>query len=246
MAAFAAKSGIDAITIILNNIRNKFMEHLPTYAIYMDIKDCYPSQHYDIMINRLNKYYGITGNILNIIKDLLLNNWAQTIVNGYASDWMVVRRGLGQGNVISQLLNVLFLDPINRTIKYPKLMNILSFVDDYLMYTTLNKPLTTKLNQLIQDQIDTINIWLKRNKMKLKHEKTDIIVYSNNIINKRYANNKITLKLNMDMNNNHNFVISNGKQCIKYLGSMMAYNLHVVVTIGRIVKRVNYVMYRTL
>eukprot|EP01084_Bolivina_argentea_P045153 83117_1 len=105
MAAFKGKSGIDAIAVVLDDIRNRLREHIPTYAVYLDIKNCYPTQYYDISINRYQYHYGLKGPILNMLTNLLHNNYGQTIVNGIQSDWMCIEKGLAQGSIIAQLQN---------------------------------------------------------------------------------------------------------------------------------------------
>ncbi len=242
MAAFKGKSGIDAITVVLDTIRNKFKQNLPTYAVYMDIKDCYPSQHYDITINRYKTHYGIYGNMLNMLTNLLKDNYAQTIVNGIPSDWMLVEKGLGQGNVISQLQNFMFLEPMNKVIKSPKIINLISFIDDFILYTTLNKPLVKILNDMIQLNIDKCNEWLKNNKLQIKIEKTETIIYESNIIQNRYPQNVAKIQLDMTGNGTITHGMHN-KSNIKYLGSTINKSLNMTVTVGAIAQRVHYTMY---
>ncbi|MCP4054864.1 MAG: hypothetical protein GY739_17840, partial [Mesoflavibacter sp.] len=61
MAALKGKSGLDAIAILISNIYKRFSKKIGTFAIYLDIQHCYPSQHFDITINRLKNYYGLKG-----------------------------------------------------------------------------------------------------------------------------------------------------------------------------------------
>ena len=88
-------------------------------------------------MNRLKQYYGIQGRMLDMLDDLFRNNWTQTITNGYGSVWLVSLQCHDQGQLLSQLLNLLFLDPLNHTITRKQTFQLISFVDDYLLCTTL-------------------------------------------------------------------------------------------------------------
>ena len=54
--------------------------------------------------------------MLKMLDDLFRNNWTQTIVNGHGSMWLLSLQGHDQRQLLSQLLNLLFLDPLNHVI----------------------------------------------------------------------------------------------------------------------------------
>eukprot|EP01084_Bolivina_argentea_P015693 29422_1 len=108
---------------------------------------------------------------MTLIEDLFHNTWTQTIVNGYGSDWLISMKGLDQGRILSQLLNLLFLDPLNNVIENNKLVKLFSFVDDYLLYTTFPGIYTNVANHILQYEINNMNNWLYNNKLQWKLKK---------------------------------------------------------------------------
>ena len=242
MAAFKGKAGLDAVTLFLDSIRNKLQNNIPTFAIYMDVASCYPSQHFDIMMHRLKHYYGITGKMYDILFDLFVNNWTQTIVNGHGSEWLVSLQGQDQGQLLSQLLNLLFLDPLNHVIERKHTFKLISFVDDYLLYSNLLYFDHTNLELMVQEEIDHINTWLNRNRMRNKVEKVKSITYLNKKLQKLLSCDKIEIITYMndilDGVTKTTRVVSESTH-IKYLGHTMGHDLSVTVTINAVIKRTN-------
>eukprot|EP01084_Bolivina_argentea_P015691 29417_1 len=106
-------------------------------------------------------------------------------------------KGLDQGRILSQLLNLLFLDPLNHVIENTDLVKLFSFVDDYLLYTTFPGIYTNVANHILQLEIDKLNEWLQKNKLQWKNTKSGIITFKSNIMALRYPKNSINIKLNI-------------------------------------------------
>eukprot|EP01084_Bolivina_argentea_P073907 134088_1 len=182
------------------------------------------------------KYHGLRGPMLTLIDDLFHNTWTQTIVNGYGSDWLISMKGLDQGRILAQLLNLLFLDPLNNVIENNELIKLFSFVDDYLLYTTFPGIYTNVANYILQYEIDKLNEWLMKNKLQWKYKKSGIITFQSNIMNIRYPQHVTQIKLNIG-NDKNPYIIESKQTTFKYLGSMLSYDLHPRITIQYIYKK---------
>ena len=97
MGFLKSKSAIDVLTILTDSIYAAFDNQVPTYSIFFDIVSCYDVVQYDILIYRLQKYYGINGNMVHMVHDIFKDCWARTIVNDVGSDWMLPVNELGKG-----------------------------------------------------------------------------------------------------------------------------------------------------
>ncbi len=176
-----------------------------------------------------------------MLEDLFYNTWSQTIVNGIVSDWLVSvtvsQQGLDQGRILSQLLNLLFLDPLNHVIEHKNIIRMFSFVDDYLIFSIL-KTYLININKILQIEIKNLNEWLYYNKANWKIIKSGIIIFESNIMQLRYPNHKQSLNINIGNENNPHFIKSDHNK-IKYLGTLLASNLDLKITINYIYKNAN-------
>ena len=100
MGFLQGKSAVDALAIITSDIYASFDEKIPTYAVLFDIVSCYDKIQYDILLARLQTYYGIIGLILKAISNLFESCWVRTIANNIGSYWLLSTAGLGQGRPI--------------------------------------------------------------------------------------------------------------------------------------------------
>eukprot|EP01084_Bolivina_argentea_P141114 248008_1 len=110
------KSTRDIATVLLNDVYNQWTQKLPTYAIFSDIKQDFPSVNYAILIQRLHHYYHFPFKYIKAIYDLFINSWCCVIVNGIRSKWYLQLIGLAQGRPLSPFLNMLYLDPLHHII----------------------------------------------------------------------------------------------------------------------------------
>ena len=123
-------------------------------TIYFDFAKAFDSVPHRRLISKLESY-GISGRVLNWIKNYL-NERQQTVsVNGEKSDPVEVLSGVPQGTVLGPLLFVLYINDILDNTKSHGFM----FADD----TKLFRQVTSKEDALVlQSDINLLDEWSKK------------------------------------------------------------------------------------
>ncbi len=189
-------------------------------------------------------YYGITGLILDSIDDLFRDCWTRTIVNNVASDWMAQTEGLGEGKIISVILNLLYLCPIFDVIVAPDRFKLILYVDDVVLYSIFNTIYKREICWWLQREIDALVEWLRNNNMRFSIKKTRSITFYSNHIQKRYPQTIIDIKLYLSPTESI-IHIKNITESVKYLGYHLTLNLdpsyHVNIVTQRVAMAFIYV-----
>ena len=123
-------------------------------TIYFDFAKAFDSVPHRRLISKLESY-GISGSVLNWIKNYL-NERQQTVsVNGEKSDPVEILSGVPQGTVLGPLLFVLYINDILDNTKSHGFM----FADD----TKLFRQVTSKEDALVlQSDINLLDEWSKK------------------------------------------------------------------------------------
>ena len=101
-------------------------------VIYLDYRKAFDTVPHQRLVTRL-KMVGVTGDLLEWIKDFLHNRMMRVIVNGESSHWSRVWSGIPQGSVLGPLLFLIFVNDLPNWIT----TNIKMFADDTKIWTKL-------------------------------------------------------------------------------------------------------------
>ena len=110
------------------------LENLQTRLVYLDMSKAFDKVWHDGLILKLNEN-GVTGNLLELIRDYL--NWREqrVVINGCYSEWGSIKSGVPQGSVLGPLLFLVYINDLENGIK----SSIRFFADDTL-FSTVNDP----------------------------------------------------------------------------------------------------------
>lgn len=106
------------------------------------------------MLFKLNNY-GVSGNLLNWIKDFLTKRRQSVHINGECSSWRNVKSGVPQGSVLGPLLFLIYVDDVMVKLN----CNIAMFADDIKIWHEIRD-----INDSIrfQQNINELLIWSKK------------------------------------------------------------------------------------
>ena len=80
-----------------------------TCAVFLDISKAYGKIRITDLIFKF-KFFGISGDLLELIQNLLLNKFQRVVLNGKTSQWEKINTGVPQGSILRQLFFLIYIN----------------------------------------------------------------------------------------------------------------------------------------
>ena len=157
---------------------------------------------HNILIWKLENYFGIRGPALNLMKSYLANRYQYVKIDDCMSSLQKVTCGIPQGSSLGPLLFLMYVNDLPKSSEFSTTL----FADD--TYLTPSDKNLTDLENRANDQLKNIDIWLRYNKLSLNCSKTKYI-----LINKQ-PQISVQYKFKLVINQN----IIERATSVKYLG----------------------------
>ena len=104
---------------------------------FLDFSAAYDTISHELLIEKLERTYGLTGAVLQWFKTYLTGRKLQVKIDDYVSEGELVDYGVPQGSVLGPLLFCLYIQDVTKIIqKYGLQYHI--FADDIQIYTPLS------------------------------------------------------------------------------------------------------------
>lgn len=142
-----------------------------TDVIYTDFKKAFDRIDHNLLISKLN-HYGIKNPLLSWFSSFLTERFQIVKYNEFFSNPISITSGVPQGDHISPLLFLLYINDISSSLKHT---NILLFADDAKLYKTIYS-VSDALK--LQSDLDAFCDWCTNNGMELNINKCSIISFS--------------------------------------------------------------------
>ena len=139
---------------------------------------------------------GFRGPLLSWIRSFLTNRMQYVEVGGTSSYLLPITIGVPQGSTLGPLLFLLYINDMEN---YLDNMGIIHYADDSTLHIKLRRNID--ISPIVNAELNSINIWLKANRLCLNIDKTKYMIFSIKDkppdINISISNNSIgrTLKL---------------------------------------------------
>ena len=170
------RSGRSCLTQLLSHfdvIMRGLLSGSDTDAIYLDFAKAFDKVDHRLLIDKLQKY-GFNGRIIKWLESFLSNRHQHVVLNGVSSFAALVISGVPQGTVLGPLLFILFINDMKLCVTGSI---IRFFADD----TRILKHIYTEQDVIVlQQDLDHVIAWAKRNNMVLHEDKFELLVHRGN------------------------------------------------------------------
>ena len=147
-----------------------------SYLVLLGLSAAFDTIDHDTLFVILEKYIGITGSALQLLKSYFSDRSQRVFIDDVMSGVANIVCGVPQGSVLCPLKFCLYLFPWGAILKYHGIGYHI-YADDTQLYISFkcNNPLASlpKLNNCISD----IRVWMIKNKLKINVSKTEFIVF---------------------------------------------------------------------
>ena len=151
---------------ILSNSSNQ----QATYLIKSDFSKAYDTVSIPILINKLSQMYQIDSKFLKTINHILTHHYVRTSVDNFTSKWNIQNVGIPQGDPISPLLFILFINDFK--LKPELNVSLSGFADDLIFYNSFNPQISKQQSILnMQKALNYFHNWCLINKLVLNPQK---------------------------------------------------------------------------
>ena len=175
----AYKSGHSCETALIrvyNDIVTTIGKGNGSGLVLLDLSAAFDTIDHENLFHHLEKYVGISGDTLKLIKSYFSGRTQRVMIDGILSDVASLICGVPQGSVLGPLKFCLYLLPLAAILRYHNISYHV-YADDTQLYISFkNKdpsgPLA-RLNSCISD----IRVWMIKNKLKINDSKTEFIIF---------------------------------------------------------------------
>jgi hypothetical protein len=141
-------------------------------VVFMDISKAFDRVWHKGLLHKL-KINGITGKLLEWLKDYLTDREQRVIINGEHSEWGHIKAGVPQGSVLGPLLFLIFINDVTHVVRNCK---IRLFADDTCLFIEVDDHGET--GGMIDEDLNRLNAWAEKWKITFSPPKTKELLVS--------------------------------------------------------------------
>ena len=168
------RSGRSTLTQLLahvDDVLTGWCSGLDSDCIYLDYAKAFDKVDHALLIKKL-ELYSINPILLKWIESFLKERKQCVVVNGYRSSEEPVISGVPQGSVLGPVLFVMFINDLEGVVTRNSTVRF--FADD----TRISKHIAcVEDHYALQDDLNSILGWAKRNNMQLHEQKFELLVH---------------------------------------------------------------------
>ena len=157
-------------------VRNRINQGLDTYTCFVDFQKAFDWVDRDLLMYKLSHFYNIGGTFYKTIRTLYTRTFSSVKIANQYTDWFKITSGVRQGDALSPTLFSMYLNDLATGIKDLQcgihfndafMCSILLYADDIVLIADSEEKL--------QKQLDFLNKWCKKWRLKVNNSKTKIV-----------------------------------------------------------------------
>jgi len=172
------RSCLTNLLTFVDSVTKSVDEGNPVDIVYLDFAKALDKVPHQRLFNKL-KAHGITGPVLNWIKNWLNSRRQRVCIGKEGSQWRDVTSGVPQGSVLGPVLFLIYINDIDNKI----LSNIAKFADDTKLCKSVNN---LEDVQALQKDLDSLHEWSVDWQMSFNVDKCVVMHVGRNNIGNSY------------------------------------------------------------
>ena len=141
----------------------------------LDLSSTVDTIDHDILLDRLNYLYGISGTCLSWFRSYLSNRRQSVAIANRISPTKELNYGVPQGSILGPILFFLYIQPLSNLIKRHSL-SVHLFADDIQIKTSILPQHVHSAILCVEICISDVKYWMIENKLQLIVEKTECLL----------------------------------------------------------------------
>ena len=137
---------------IAHEILSAFDDGHEVRGVFLDISKAFDRVWHEGLLFKLQQY-GISGELITLIKDFLSCRKQRVVLNGQHSPWADVKVGVPQGSILGPLLFLIYINDLPNGLN----SNVKLFADDTSLFSVFHN--TTDSANLLNSDLSKINEW---------------------------------------------------------------------------------------
>ena len=198
-----------ALIYLTEQIRKALDDHNFSCGVFIDLQKAFDTVDHDILLYKL-RCYGVRGIANEWFKSYLEKRRQFVNISGFNSNEVTLNYGVPQGSVLGPLLFLVYINDLNKVVKYSSTIH---FADDTSLL--LKNESLKQLNKRVNIDLKLLTKWLKANKISLNASKTKVLIF-------RHPMKKINYNLKIKIDGK----VIEPVKTVEYLGVNIDYTLN--------------------
>ena len=161
-----------AINKLYDELLTSIDQGLYSCGIFLNLSKAFDSVNHDILLQKLENFFGIRGKSQEILKSCLTNRCQYTKVGNAKSSNQKINCGVPQDSTLGPLLFIMYLNDLPFASEFSTIL----FADDTYLVLAYNDLL--RLEHKVNFQLQLVDKWLRKNNLTLNLSKTTYLLFN--------------------------------------------------------------------